>query len=36
VNPIIYLNITTSEMAEDNSAAWPQADQALSQEILDL
>ncbi|KAH9866301.1 RNA binding protein snu13 [Plenodomus biglobosus] len=23
-------------MAEDNSAAWPQADQALSQEILDL
>jgi hypothetical protein len=24
------------KMAEDNSAAWPQADQALSQEILDL
>ncbi|KAF1918314.1 50S ribosomal protein L30e-like protein [Ampelomyces quisqualis] len=23
-------------MAEDNSAAWPQADQQLSQEILDL
>ena len=30
------LSPPTNAMAEDNSAAWPQADQALSQEILDL
>ena len=38
MNPTIHhiSQPPSNKMAEDNSAAWPQADQALSQEILDL